>query len=104
MIHIFAYRNGGYCRFYATGHANYRPGEDVVCAGVSALVGAMVAYAASNADCRHLRWSCAPGEAFLACRGGLGGVLDATLLGLSQIAAAYPDHVCLEQNVIEQKG
>lgn len=98
MIRIFAYRKGGCFRFYATGHAEYHPGEDVVCAGVSALTGALISYAASCADCRHLRWHCASGEAFLSCRGLARSVSDAILLGLSQIAAVYPEHVCVESD------
>ena len=96
MIRVFAYRRRGYCRLYVTGHAEYNPGEDVVCAGVSALVGALIAFAEGNRECRHLRWSAEPGEVFLACRGGLGKAFDAVLLGLARIAQAYPEHVSVE--------
>ena len=93
MIEIFAYRNGGYYRLYVTGHADYHPGNDVVCAGVSALTGALLAYASRSPDCRHLRCFSERGTAFLACRGGLGTAFEAVAEGLSQIAASYPDHV-----------
>ena len=98
MIRVFAYRKRGYFRLYVTGHADYNPGEDVVCAGVSALVGALLSFATKSRDCRHLRWSAHPGEVFLACRGGLGVGFDIVLAGLEQIAAGYPDHVCVEKS------
>jgi uncharacterized protein YsxB (DUF464 family) len=79
-----------------TGHAQYAKGPDVVCAGVSALVGALVKYAESAPACRHLRRSIESGEVFLSCRGGLGAGFDMILTGLTAIAAAYPDHVRIE--------
>ncbi len=93
MIEIYAYRKGGYYRLYVSGHANYHPGEDIVCAGVSALVGALVGYAKASPDCRHLRASMRSGEVFLCCRGGLGTGFDMIVGGLSRIAKTYPDHV-----------
>ena len=96
MIRVFAHRQGGYYRFYATGHANYCPGEDIVCAGVSALVGALTAFAVQSTDCRHVRCRSEAGEVFLACRGGLGRAFDLVVGGLARIAQAYPDHVRVE--------
>ena len=96
MIRVFAYRQGGYYRLFVTGHANYHAGEDIVCAGVSALCCSLAAYAKSSPNCRHLRCYVAPGEVFLACRGGLGAGFDTVVGGLAQIAASYPDHVRIE--------
>ncbi len=93
MIEVFSYRHGGYCRLFVTGHANYNPGEDIVCAGVSALTGALVGYARQSPDCRHLRVSVRPGEVFLCVRGDLCAGFDMIVGGLCRIAAAYPDHV-----------
>ena len=93
MIEVFAHRHGGYCRLFVTGHANYNPGADIVCAGVSALTGALIGYAEQSPDCRHLRAQIRSGEAFLAVRGGLGVGFDIVVQGLARIAAAYPDHV-----------
>lgn len=98
MIRVFAYRKGGYYRLYVAGHAEYNPGEDVVCAGVSALVGALVSFATGSQNCRHLRWSARSGEVFLSCRGGLASAFEAVVLGLQQIAAAYPQHVSVEKS------
>ena len=96
MIRVFAYRQGGYYRLLVTGHADYHAGEDIVCAGVSALSCALVAHAKRSPDCHHLRCSVAPGEVFLACRGGLGAGFDTVLGGLALIAEQYPQHVCIE--------
>jgi uncharacterized protein YsxB (DUF464 family) len=93
VIEVFAYRHGGYYRLFVTGHAGYHPGEDIVCAGVSALTGALIGYAEQSRECRHLRSVLRPGEAFLAVRGGLGAGFDMVVQGLARIAAAYPDHV-----------
>lgn len=99
MIRVFAHRQGGKYRLYVTGHADYCPGNDVVCAGASALVGALVHYAAHSPNCRHLRCQTRSGEVFLSCRGGLGAGFDMIVEGLAAIAAAYPDHVRVEHTV-----
>lgn len=93
MIEIFASRKGGYYRLFVTGHANYNPGNDIVCAGVSALTGALLGFAQKSKACRHLRCYARQGEVFLACRGGLGSAFEAVLLALRGIADAYPQHV-----------
>ena len=96
MIRIYAERRGSRCRLFVEGHAAYAKGPDVVCAGVSALVGALVRYAADSPACRHLRYSMKRGEVFLSCRGGLGAGFDMVLGGLSAIADEYPEHVKIE--------
>lgn len=97
MIRVFAKRRGGYYRLFVEGHAGYAPGHDIVCAGVSALTGALLALASTQAECRHLRTHAAKGELFLCCRGGLGKAYDATLLGLYGIAAQYPGCVSITE-------
>lgn len=96
MIRVYADRRGSRCRLLVTGHAQYAKGPDIVCAGVSALVGALVKYADAAPACHHLRRSVQNGEVFLSCRGGLGAGFDMILTGLAAIAAAYPDHVSIE--------
>ena len=99
MIAVFSHRCGGKYRLYVKGHADYAPGNDIVCAGVSALIGALVGYAKQNSACRHLRCSMQPGEVFLSCRGGLGAGFDMIVGGLAAIAASYPDHVRVQSTV-----
>ena len=93
MISVFSHRYKGNYRLYVKGHADFAPGNDIVCAGVSALVGALVAHAKKCPVCRHLRCRVQSGEVFLSCRGGLGVGFDVVVGGLAAIAAAYPDHV-----------
>ena len=103
MIRVYPYRKRGYYRLYVTGHADFNPGEDVVCAGVSALVCALLSFALQSADCKHLRHFAKKGEVFLSCRGGLGAAYDAVLLGLRRIAEQYPMHVCVENSATQHK-
>ena len=98
MIEIFATRKAGCYRLWVTGHANYNPGNDIVCAGVSALTGALIGFAKKSKACRHLRCYARHGEVFLACRGGLGCAFEAILDALCSIAASYPDHVRIKRS------
>lgn len=82
-----------------TGHAEYSPGNDIVCAGVSALVGALAHYA--DTHYRHVRSHMAAGDAFLACSGGAEDGYDLVVQGLAAIAAAYPAHVRVHATVTE---
>ena len=91
MIEVFSYRNGGKCRLYVQGHAAYHPGNDIVCAGVSALVGALAQYAKGHY--RHVRCHTKAGNAFLAAGDGAGDGFDMIVQGLAAIARSYPDHV-----------
>ena len=96
MISVFVEKRGSRCRLYVEGHADYAPeGADIVCAGVSALVGSLLIYAEECGNCRHLRTAASPGNFFLSCRGGLGAAFDMTVRGLAAIAAGYPRNVRL---------
>ena len=82
------------------GHANYDEyGKDIVCAGVSALVQALMGwleenhYRANNISVETL------GEEFvISCEGGedIASVFNMTTIGLLQIADSYPDHVHID--------
>ncbi|MBQ8339666.1 MAG: ribosomal-processing cysteine protease Prp [Clostridia bacterium] len=96
MIAVYVEKRGKRCRLYVEGHAEYAPdGADIVCAGVSALVGSLLLYAKECGNCRHLRTDSAPGRFFLSCRGGLGAAFDLTARGLAAIANSYPRNVRL---------
>ena len=90
MIEVYVERKGTRCRLYVVGHAAYAEGPDIVCAGVSALTGALLDYAERCGNCRHLRTSMERGRVFLSCHGGLGAAFDMTVQGLSAIAESYP--------------
>lgn len=79
------------------GHANYGEyGKDIVCAGVSALVQALIGWIEEN----HYKAECISvdtkaGEVIISCDGGedIAAVFHMTAIGLAQIADCYPDHV-----------
>ena len=93
MIEIFAKRRGDRCTFFASGHAEEGADRDVVCAGVSALAGALVLHAVNTAP-RYLRYTVSSGQVFLSCH-GLGDAFELLLSGLSAIAEKYPTHLRL---------
>ena len=99
MITVFSYREGGKCRIYVEGHAEYCPGNDIVCAGVSALIGALAHYATSSPDCHRVRCQMRSGDAFLAYNSEAGSGFDMIVGGLAAIAAAYPAHVRVHSTV-----
>lgn len=79
------------------GHANYDEyGKDIVCAGVSALVQALIGWLEEN----HYKANCISvdpkdGEVIISCEGGedIAAVFNMTSIGLEQIASCYPNHV-----------
>ena len=101
MIEIYAYRQGGKCRLCVNGHAEYFPGNDIVCAGVSALVGALAQYATTHPCYRQVRTYLQKGDAFFACGEGAADGFDMIVEGLAAIAAAYPDHVRVQRTVTD---
>ena len=101
MIEVFSARQGGKCRLYVKGHAEYSPGNDIVCAGVSALVGALAHYASDNPRYRHVRCRMEKGNAFFACGEGAEDGFDMIVKGLAAIAAAYPDYVRVHRTITD---
>jgi len=79
------------------GHANYAEyGKDIVCAGVSSLVQALIGWIENNdckAECISVEEN--DGEVIVSCDGGeeIAAVFYMTAIGLEQIANCYPDHV-----------
>lgn len=82
------------------GHANYAEyGKDIVCAGVSALVQALIGWLEENswkAECISVDPKY--GEVIISCEGGeeLAAVFNMASLGLEQLAYSYPDHVQID--------
>lgn len=82
------------------GHANYGEyGKDIVCAGVSSLVQALIGWIEENyykADCISIDPKM--GEIIVSCEGGedIASVFQMASTGLEQIADSYPDHVQID--------
>ena len=101
MIEIYPDRARGRCRLLVTGHAESGKEHDAVCAGVSALVSALVLHARSTPQ-RHLRYSMASGEVFLAgMEQGEGYAL--VMRGLHAIQQAYPGHLKICDMAVDDK-
>ncbi len=82
------------------GHANYSDkGTDIVCAGVSAIVQALIGWIENNpeyAECVSIDGG--NGEVLIECNGGedVSAVFFLTAIGLEQIADTYPDNVQID--------
>ncbi len=83
-----------------SGHANYADkGKDIVCAGVSAIVQALIGWIEEHSEYAdkviidELR-----GEVLIDCTGGedVAAVFLMAAIGLEQIANTYPDNVNID--------
>lgn len=92
--------NGSLHTLTVLGHANYDEyGKDIVCAGISALVQALIGWIEENywkSECISIDPK--DGEVIVACEGGeeLAAVFYMTAIGLEQLAYSYPDHVQID--------
>lgn len=119
MIRIRITRHRDGLDIHAVGHAGYAPrGEDIVCAGISALLYGFVAYlndlssvaTAEESACREtlFHWKVAERDGELrvrtrGCTSRVGEGLSVVVAGTSLIARAYPQLVVLE-DIISQEG
>ena len=82
------------------GHANYDEyGKDIVCAGISSLVQALIGWIEENsykANCISV--SPKEGEVIISCEGGedIAALFHMVSIGLGQIADVYPDHIQID--------
>lgn len=82
------------------GHANYAEyGKDIVCAGISAIVQALIGWIEENyykAECISVDPK--EGEVIVSCEGGddISAVFNMAYIGLEQIADSYPDHMQID--------
>ena len=80
------------------GHANYAErGKDIVCAGASSLVQALIGYAENHPhviECISIE----DGEVIISCNGGseIAAVFYMTAIGLEQLSLSYPAHVQID--------
>lgn len=82
------------------GHANYdKYGKDIVCAGVSALVQALIGWIENNPYCAEcVSIDDKSGEVIISCEGeqDVAAVFYLTAIGVEQIAENYPQHVQID--------
>lgn len=91
--------DGGFCTLCATGHADYAPrGQDIVCASVSALIGAFCVFLEQRAKGVRLKDDGDTLSALWSLDEHTEQALDMLVLGLGGIAAQYPDHLKFSKN------
>lgn len=82
------------------GHAGYaEKGADIVCAGVSAIIQALIGWIENNFECAEcISIDDRNGEVLIECSGGedVSAVFFLTAIGLEQIANTYPDNMQID--------
>ena len=93
MIDIKLTKYGPMRRVEANGHAEYNPGNDIVCAGVSALFYAFAGYLKNKEDVRDVVIDLKSGNSKIEGWGDLKEAFDMLVIGIEQIAQTYPKNV-----------
>ena len=101
MVMVVVERRGDLRSLSMEGHAGYNQGNDIVCAGCSALAYALMGWIANASEhiedidelfedsgCVRIR---AQGDGYY------GSAFDLTVIGLMQIAKMYPENVRVEE-------
>lgn len=88
---------------FVAGHSRYAPyGNDIVCAGVSALVQALIGWV-DDSSCKVecISRDDVNNEVIVSCIGGkaVEAVFSMTYIGLEQIADSYPDHLQVDRDI-----
>lgn len=99
MIRALIHTNGNHPYLEMTGHAEYNPGNDVVCAGASSIVYTLAGYlscAGHEPELMQLE----PGSARISIdisksehRVAIKTAFDMAAIGLLQLEKTYPSHV-----------
>ncbi len=101
MIRVRYRRNEFAHSLLVAGHAGYsNTGQDIVCAGVSAVVYALLGFLHNISDWENrLTTAVNSGEAVILWRGNceeIDAAFRMTVIGLVQIAGAYPRYIRVE--------
>lgn len=100
MIRILYRREENAHLLMMDGHAEYDGhGRDIVCAGASAIVCALLGWLENNSDdLEYVSEDVHAGDAKIACEGGekTATAFEVTIIGLLQLADSYPSHVEIE--------
>jgi len=105
MVHIEVCAEGERCTLRMSGHADYNPGNDIVCAGCSAVVYALAGYVTNAIRERYVEvydWRLESGDALLDFNGdgGTRAAFEMAVIGLAQIAQQYPGHVSITEKTV----
>jgi uncharacterized protein YsxB (DUF464 family) len=96
MISIIIERDGDYTSINCNGHANFSDGNDIVCAGVSAIVQSFVGAIINMEVDEHHEMD----SGYCKIRVGKGAERELRMLiiGIKMIEKAYPKNVLLTLN------
>lgn len=100
MIRARYERDGEAHTLSVNGHARYaKKGEDIVCAGVSAIIYALIGWLENNSeDTNFVSIDEINGEAIISCEGDdkVSAVFYMAAVGIESIMNTYPDHVSID--------
>ena len=103
MIRARYNRDGETHTLSVNGHAGYgEKGQDIVCAGVSAIVFALIGWLENNSeDATFVSVDENGGEVVIVCEGDeqVSAVFYMAAIGIENIMNTYPDHVDIELSV-----
>lgn len=100
MIRVIVEARGRAHCLEMRGHAGFNPGNDIVCAGASAIAYALAGYLHNCGE--HLdamgRENLESGDLYLCCQGDacVAAAYEMAAIGLAQLAQRYPGHVTVE--------
>lgn len=96
MITVACSTRQGEHALTVTGHACYNPGNDIVCAGVSAITFALLGWLLNSGADYSAHYE--SGECAIRCRRtrDTDTAFDLAVIGFAQIAECYPDNVTIE--------
>lgn len=93
-------RDGEMHTLSVNGHAGYaEKGQDIVCAGVSAIVYALIGWLENNSeDTESVSIDEVNGEVVISCEGDekVEAVFYMAAIGIESIMNTYPDHVAID--------
>ena len=99
MIRVSYSINEEECAIKVTGHAGYNPGNDIVCAGCSAIITTLAGYLVNRIDkAQVVRMELEGGNADIQVKGDAVEVFEMAILGLMQIEKAYPEYIKIIEN------
>ena len=104
MIRVCLKREDAYLRLTLAGHANYAPcGSDIVCAGASGLIYALIGYLVNLGKVNFKINAVREGYADLLCGEEYTEQVKLVVLGLIQLEATYPGHISVSESVFNWK-
>ena len=100
MIQVKASSDGGRYRFRMEGHAEYNPGNDIVCAGASAIAYSLLGYLHNAPEHIEVVEELIEESGLVSIRlqgdETLSHAFDMAVIGLMQIAVKYPENISVK--------